>query len=94
MQRTGLTSLLEASKRPRAAAAALCRCEWRRYQRWMVTAARFTCWMNLQGEGGSPWPRGPPRLLAGKHHPIPLQQSADGLPMAPGPVLSPHTPIQ
>lgn len=24
-----------------------CRLPWRRYQRWMVTAAWFTCWMNL-----------------------------------------------
>lgn len=66
-RQTGLTSLLEANKRPRAAAAALCRCEWRRYQRWMVTAARFTCWMNLQGEGGSAQPWGPPQLPPPHH---------------------------
>lgn len=51
-QGTGPTSLLAAIRRPRAAAAVLCRCECRRYQRWMVTAARFTCWMNLWGQGG------------------------------------------
>lgn len=51
-QGTGPTSLLAAIRRPRAAAAVLWRCEWRRYQRWMVTAARFTCWMNLWGQGG------------------------------------------
>lgn len=51
-QGTAPTSLLAAIRRPRAAAAVLCRCECRRYQRWMVTAARFTCWMNLWAQGG------------------------------------------
>lgn len=64
-QPRGQTSRLEASRRPRAAAPALCRCEWRRYQRWMVTAARFTCWMNLQ-KGRQRQPRGPP--TPPRHH--------------------------
>lgn len=44
------TSLLEASTCPSVAAPALRLCEWHRYQRWMVTAATFTWWMNLQGK--------------------------------------------
>lgn len=42
-----LTSRLDASRRSRRAAPARRRCTWCRYQRWMVTAAWFTWWMNL-----------------------------------------------
>lgn len=46
-----LTSRLDASRRSRRAAPARRRCTWCRYQRWMVTAAWFTWWMNLPESG-------------------------------------------
>lgn len=45
-----LTSRLDASRCSRFAAPARRLCTWRRYQRWMVTAAWFTWWINLSKE--------------------------------------------
>lgn len=45
-----LTSRLATSRRSRLAAPSRCRCTCRRYQRWMVTAAWLTRWINLPRE--------------------------------------------
>lgn len=42
------TFFLLARMRLRTASLTCCLWEWRLYQRWIVTAAWFTCWMNLQ----------------------------------------------